>query len=166
MVLRCRETFKHHSSTRNIYELSGQVPQSKITGQQTDISSLTTFGWYEWVYYRDPGQSYPMPSERLVRCLGPSEHAGTAMNQWVLNEQGNAPPQQTLCRLTREEILSNTELSKRKSYNDAIRANLDDSMNPPPIPLDIDEENFTPEESTKSQMRTTSLNMINTSIPR
>ena len=61
------------ASTRNIYELYGQVPQSKISGQQTDISSLAAFGWYEWVYYRDPGQTYPMASERLGRCLGPAE---------------------------------------------------------------------------------------------
>ena len=87
-----------------------------------------------------------MPSERLRRCLGPAKHAGTSLSQWVLNEKVNVIPQQTLRRLTREEILSNAELSKRKSYNDTMRAKFGDSMNPSLIPLDMDQENFTPEE--------------------
>ena len=32
--------------TCNIYELYGQVPQSKLSGQQTDISSLAAFSGY------------------------------------------------------------------------------------------------------------------------
>jgi len=137
------------ASTRNIYELYGHVPQSKISGQQTDISSLAAFGWYEWVYYRDPGQTFPMPSERLGRCLGPAEHAGTAMSQWVLNEKGNVLPQQTLRHLTKQELLSNTEMAKRSNFDEAIKAKLGDSMNPPPTPLDHNGENFVPEEEYK-----------------
>ena len=134
------------ASTRNIYELYGQVPQSRISGQQTDISSLAAFGWYEWVYYRDPGQTYPMASERLGRCLGPAEHAGTAMSQWVLNEKGNVLPQQTLRHLTKQEMISNTELTKRTTFDETIKSRLGDSLNPPPTPLDLDGENFKPEE--------------------
>ena len=137
------------ASTRNIYELYGQVPQSKISGQQTDISSLAAFGWYEWVYYRDPGQTFPMPSERLGRCLGPAEHAGTAMSQWVLNEKGSVLPQQTLRHLTKQELLSNTEMTKRSHFDEAIKAKLGDSLNHPPTPLDHDGENFVPEEEYK-----------------
>ena len=134
------------SSTRNIYELSGQVPLTKLTGQQTDISSLAAFGWYEWVYYRDPGQSYPMPSERLGRCLGPADHVGTAMSQWVLNEKGNVLPQQTLRSLTTLELQSNVERTKRDAFDKIILQKLGDSTHPPPDPIDLEADNFEPEK--------------------
>ena len=68
------------------------------------------------------------------------------MSQWVLNEKGNVLSQQTLRQLTKEELLSNTELMKRNTLGKVIRSKLGDSMNPPPTPIDLDEENFNPEE--------------------
>ena len=137
------------SSSRNLYELDGQVPNTKVTGQQTDISSLAAFEWYEWVYYRDPGQTYPFPSERLGRCLGPAEHHGTEMSQWVLNEKGNVLPQQTLRSLTPTELQSNMDRKKRDSFDKAILEKLGDSLTPPSKPIDLDADNFEPEDKYK-----------------
>ena len=69
------------STSRNIYSLGGQVPATVLKGQQTDISELAETGWYDWVYYRDYGSSFPYPVERLGRCLGPCDHKGTVMSQ-------------------------------------------------------------------------------------
>ena len=72
--------------SRNIYSLVGQVPVNMLTGQQTDISALSETGWYQWVYYRDSERSFPYPLERLGRCLGPCEHKGTVMSQYIFND--------------------------------------------------------------------------------
>ena len=69
MVLWCycveRETQVMRSSARNIYSSDGMVPSSKLTGQPTDISNLSEFGFYEWCYYRDHQQPFPMQTKRL-----------------------------------------------------------------------------------------------------
>ena len=136
-------------SSRNIYELGGQVPHTKLTGQQTDISALVAFEWYEWyewVYYRDPIASHPHPSERLGGFLGSVNHVGTAMSQWVMNEKGNVLPQQTLRHLTPLELHSNIEKKKCDVYDKIIHDKLGDSTHPPPKPLGLNEENIDPGE--------------------
>jgi hypothetical protein len=60
-----------------------------MTGRPHDISNLCEFKWYEWTKYRSEGRQFPYPSERLGRVLGPAEHAGHAMSQWVLTETGD-----------------------------------------------------------------------------
>ena len=63
-----------------------------MTGQPADISVICVFGWYNWCYYQDPDNMFPNPVELLGRVLGPVEHAGTEMSQWVMNENGTFLP--------------------------------------------------------------------------
>ena len=127
------------STSRNIYSLGGQVPATVLTGQQTDISALAETGWYEWVYYRDSESSFPYPVERLGRCLGPCEHKGTVMSQYILNDQGSVLPYQTFRRLTKDEHQSAAKSLKQDNFDLIIRSNLGDSMTPPPQPISLDE---------------------------
>ena len=113
------------------YALDGQVPWTRMTGQPLDISNISEFKWYEWVYFRDHTSSFPHASEQLGRCLGPAINAGTAMSQWVLNRQGNVIPRQTLRQLTPSELLSEVEVQKRKDFDDCIHKRHGDSINPP-----------------------------------
>ena len=105
------------STSRNIYSLGVQVPATVITGQQTDISALAETGWYEWVYYRDSESSFPYPVERLGRCLGPYEHKGTVMSQYILNYQVSVLPYQTFRRLTKEEHQSAAKSLKQDNFD-------------------------------------------------
>ena len=88
------------------YQLEGMTPKSKLTGQPTDISNLCEFGWYEWVQFRYDNNQFSEPHEHLGRCLGPAEHAGKVMSQWVMNKNGNVLPIQTLRKLRDDEISS------------------------------------------------------------
>lgn len=115
--------------------LQGQVPNTKMHGQPTDISALSEFAWYQWVKYRCEGAKFPYPHERLGRALGPAAHAGTAMSQWVLTETGNVLPLQTFRALTPAEINSPAEQDKMACFTAAINAKLGNSSNPPP-PVD------------------------------
>ncbi len=38
---------------------NGQVPETIMKGGMADISSITEFGWYEWVMLRDNLPSFP-----------------------------------------------------------------------------------------------------------
>lgn len=37
------------NTVHSVYSLQGQVPNTIMTGDTTDISSLAEFGWYDWV---------------------------------------------------------------------------------------------------------------------
>ena len=126
------------SKSRNIYSLGGQVPATVLTGQHTNISELAETGWYKWVYYQDSESSFPYPVERLGICLGPCEHKGTVMSQYILNDQGSVLPYQTFRRLTKDKHQSADGSLKRDNFDLIIRSNLGDSMNPSPQPIPLD----------------------------
>jgi hypothetical protein len=95
-----------------------------------DISNLCTYGWYEWVYFRQSTAPFPMLQEELGRCLGPTKNEGNEMCQWVLQKNGQIVPRATLRRLTRDESspFNEPEARKRAEFDAAIREKLGDSM--------------------------------------
>lgn len=100
---------------RNNVLLQGETPKTKITGKLSDISQLADFGWYEWCIYKKEGVAYPHSDKLLGRVLGPADHAGTEMSQWVLTAGGQVLPIQTLRRLTPAEMA--TPEIKRRQYD-------------------------------------------------
>lgn len=100
---------------RNNVLLQGETPKTKITGKLSDISQLADFGWYEWCIYKKEGIAYPHSDKLLGRVLGPADHAGTEMSQWVLTAGGQVLPIQTLRRLTPAEMA--TPEIKRRQYD-------------------------------------------------
>ena len=42
----------------DIYGLEGQVPDTVMSGQIGDISSLCEFEWFEWVMFFQPKETY------------------------------------------------------------------------------------------------------------
>ena len=96
---------------------SYQTPHSYFTGELTDISNLCNFKWFEWVKYRKTGEGFPMPSEKLGRCLGPAKNQGNLMSQYILTEAGEVIPIQTLRG-------SLTESEKRMNSKGSLVENL------------------------------------------
>ena len=91
------------------------------------------FSWYDVIYYRDTRiGGLPLPSESLGRCLGPVDHAGNAMRQWVLNNNGKVVSYQTLRRLTKVEITNPIEIERRDSFDRRFKSLLGTSIDPPP----------------------------------
>ena len=108
--------------------LEGQVPETKMTGRPHDISNLYEFSWYEWVK--------PYPSEHLGQVLGPAEHAGHVMSQWVLTSTGDVLPIQTCRRLTESEK-DNAELKeKMMEFTTFVKDKFGNSSKEPETPLD------------------------------
>ena len=99
-----------------------------LTGQPTDISHLTEYARYDWVYYWDDAAPYPVPKETLGRCLGPADNAGNAMSQWVMNRNGTVIPKQTLRPLTRTEHNGQVDQQRMKDFDDAIKSKFGDSV--------------------------------------
>ena len=131
----------NNSLAREIYQLQGQTPSFKATGQITDISSICEFGWYDWIYYRDHEASFPRPKERLGRYLGPADHAGNLMAMWVLNDKGNVLPYQSIRPLLPSEIDSPVERNKRIAFDNQIKIRHGDSVHNIDQISDVEERN-------------------------
>ena len=119
---------------RPLFQCDGVSPHTMTFGSQGDISNIYTFGWYEWVYFRDHG-SFPSNKEQLGRVLGPLRNEGNEMAQAVLNGNGKVVPRRTLRRITTAELHSDTEKQKRKLFDHLILAKLGPSISFPPKPL-------------------------------
>ena len=98
----------------NIRQLGGKTPATVMTGDTSDISSLTEFGWYDWVWYVNPG-SQPSTSQdglddpsminrKLGRYLGPDLNVGDAMTGSVLTERGQVIQRTSIIPLSPEEV--------------------------------------------------------------
>ena len=73
----------------DIFQLRGNTPHFSTFGEECDISKIYQFGWYEWVYFCEVSDAFPMPSHVLGRCLRPAKNEGNEMAKWVLKFNGD-----------------------------------------------------------------------------
>ena len=124
----------HNAVPCPLFQADGKTPHVSTFGVQVDISNLCTFGWYEWVYYRDGG-SIPKNKENLGRVLGPIKNEGNEMAQAVLSARERVIPRRTICKLCNDDIFSETEKRKCRLFEDLIQTGLGDSMAQPEKPI-------------------------------
>ena len=104
-------------TARGHYKLHGEVPETVLTGQTTDISALAEYGWYNWVMF----YSYGSHHEELGRWLGPSEdYVGSAMTSKILMKNTFVYHTATLRPLTQDEWDSDFWKKKRASFDEEI----------------------------------------------
>ena len=72
----------------DIYGLEGQVPETVMSGQTGDISSMCEFEWFEWVMFFQPKEIYPDDTMFIGRWIGPEIDFGTAMTYKILRPDG------------------------------------------------------------------------------
>lgn len=118
-------------TARDLFQLESRNPHFSITGEEGDISNLCQFEWYEWIYFRDGQEGFPLPREVLGRCLGPAKGEGNEMTQWCLKANGNVVPRRTVRPLTAAEKTNETLREKRKIFDALITNKWGTSVSPP-----------------------------------
>ena len=106
----------------NMHELKGKTPMTKMTGETADISFLSEFGFYNWVWYIDqegrPGQEMTqersMGIKKLGRYLGPSDNVGDKMCGTVLTERAQMLDRTSIIPLT--EVEKNMDSVRRAKH--------------------------------------------------
>jgi hypothetical protein len=64
-------------------QLDGKTPETMLLGDTADISFLSEFAWYDYVWYHV--RTAPEMQNRLLgRWLGPSTDCGNAMSSYIL----------------------------------------------------------------------------------
>ena len=107
-------------TAKNLFQLEGRNAHFSVTGEEGDISNLCQYKWYDWCYYREQGSKFPFAKEVLGRVLGPAKGAGNEMAQWILKANGRVVPRRTLRPLTPAELSSETEVEKRRIFDNLI----------------------------------------------
>jgi hypothetical protein len=82
------ESLIRSNTAHDIYELGGEVPETIMSGETSDISQLCELGWYEWCKFRDVVAPFPQDKMKLGRYIGPSVDIGPAMTAKVLKSNG------------------------------------------------------------------------------
>ena len=98
----------------------GEVPETLITGETSDISPLAQHGWYEWVMFRDTSVSFPDSKMVLGRYLGPSIDVGPAMTAKILKANGKVMHRGTYRALTPKEIASEEHQKERQAFDASV----------------------------------------------
>ena len=118
------EAYIRSNTAHDIFQLRGDVPETVISGETSDISQFCEFGWYEWVFFRDTAVSYPDDREVLGRYLGPSIDVGPAMTAKILKENGQVVHRSTYRPLTQDEIDSREEQLVRDAFDKSVKEKL------------------------------------------
>ena len=105
---------------RDTVKLHGSNPHTALRGEEGDISNLCQFGFYDWCYYCEQGETFPYSKEILGRVLGPSKGEGNEMAEWILKVNGSVVPRQSPQPLTVAELHSPMELKKHEVFDKLI----------------------------------------------
>ena len=118
------EAYIRSNTAHDIFMLNGEVPETIMSGETSDISQFCELEWYQWVYFRDTQVSFPDDKLVLGRYLGPSIDVGPALTAKILKSNGEVVHRSTYRALNQEEIESAEEQAVRKSFDEQIEARL------------------------------------------
>jgi hypothetical protein len=106
---------EHHvvrsKTALDIFGLEGQVPESRVKGETADIYTISEYGWYDWVKFRETAASFPVYKIQLGRDLGAAIEIGIAMSRKILKANCQIIYRTSVRSLTLDEIQSPTELA-------------------------------------------------------
>ena len=78
------ESYVLSHTSLDVYMLHGQVPETVIFGQTSDIGKLCEHGFYYWVMIRDEPIQYPDENLVLGSYFSPSIHVGPEMRAKIM----------------------------------------------------------------------------------
>ena len=73
------ESYVRSHILKNIYCLSGEMPETIMSSETSDISQFCELEWYGWIMFIDLAVSFPEDKMVIGRYLGPSIDVEMAM---------------------------------------------------------------------------------------
>ncbi len=115
----------------NIHSLEGETPMCKLTGETPDISFLSEFGWYDWVWYISPPEGGKQPNslkKRLGRYLGPAMTVGDALCAKVFTERAQVLVRSSVIPLTEVDHNSEDIQEMKRVWREVLKEKLKDRI--------------------------------------
>lgn len=122
------EAYIRSNTALNSYELQGEVPETLLSGQTSDISPFIECGFYDWVKWWRTTAQFPEPTEVLGRWLGPAIDIGPAMTSKILIDNGQVLYLSTFRPCTPDELQDPTEQKLRDAFDLKIHNKLCDPL--------------------------------------
>ena len=85
------EAYILSNTALDIFELDRMTPETKMSGETSNITTLCEFGWYQWVYFRDTYVTLPGYKLALERYCGPSINVGHELTSKILKKWSTGP---------------------------------------------------------------------------
>ena len=82
-IIEFQDLIRSHTAHIN-YELDGEVPETRMTGRNADISNICEYSWYEWVMFRYQPITYLDFLLLLGNYLGPKIDVRSTMTYKIL----------------------------------------------------------------------------------
>jgi hypothetical protein len=109
-------------------QLEGKTPETKLLGDTTDITFLSEFAWYNYVWYHVP-TTPEMQNCLLGRWLGPStDDCGESMSSYVLTQNALVVSRTSVYPLNTEDKNSKVVIEKKRQYETQLANSLGPRM--------------------------------------
>ena len=100
------------------------TPETKMSGETSDMTTFCEFGWYQWVYFRDTSMTFPGEKLVLGRCCGPSIDVGPALTADILRTNGQQFHRSTYGALKPDELVNLDGIKALDEFDMATEENL------------------------------------------
>ena len=104
-------SIRSHTALNN-YELQGQVLETIVSVQTTDISPFVELLYYAWVKFCDNLAKYSELKEQLEQWLGPAVDIGPAITSEIFKSNGQVIYISTNRGLSDDELCDNDEVKQ------------------------------------------------------
>jgi len=94
------EAYVRSNTAHNIFILQGEVPETVMSGETSDISQFCEFAFYDWIMFRDQPVAFPDDNPVLGRFLGPAINVGPTLTAKILKANGEVVYRSTYRALT------------------------------------------------------------------
>jgi hypothetical protein len=113
-----------YCTSNDIYMTAGQVPETLMTGDTTDISHIAEFAWFDWFMFQDKVPSYPDEKTTLGSYLGPATDTGSALTFKVLKANGQFVCRTMVRPLNDDELQSPVHQKEHQDFEKSIDTHL------------------------------------------
>ena len=128
------EGYIRANTAHDLYVLDGQVPETIMSGQTSDISQFCELGFYEWIMFRDEPVQFPDDNPVLGRYLGPAIDVGPAMTAKIMKSNGEVVYRSTYRPLTDVERVNLAHIARRKEFDESITERYGPDASPDDFP--------------------------------
>ena len=97
------ESYTMSNTACGIYKLDGEVPETIMSGETSNISQFCELKWFEWVMFQDKTVPYPNDHFRLGRYLSLIIDIGPALMAEIIKENGQVIHRSTYQAQTQDE---------------------------------------------------------------
>jgi len=119
----------------NLDQLEGKTPETMLLGDTADISFLSEFAWYDYVWYHVP-TAPEMQNRLLGRWLGPSTDCGEAMSSYILTQTAQVVSRTSVFPLSAEDRNSEAVTEKKRQFE----TRLAEALGPRMAGMDFDDD--------------------------